>query len=241
MPPPNRRILRDQDVQAARNSVVRVLGTACGLAVQGSGWVAAPEVVVTNAHVVAGEDDTTVKLDGGDELDAQATVVRPSQRRRRPARAGPGRSAARAAHAGHGRRAGCDPRLPEERPVSSRARPRSAIRAPSSARTLTATGRCNAGSRRCAGASVPATPAGRPSRRPEESSRPCSLPPRPARRAASACRPGSCDPPCGRPGGARGHGTVRALAARLAAVPSGVLPMFAPCRFASWSLRRPSG
>ena len=77
VPPPNRRILRDPDVQAARNSVVRVLGTACGLAIQGSGWVAAPEVVVTNAHVVAGEDDTTVKLNGGDEMDAQATVFDP--------------------------------------------------------------------------------------------------------------------------------------------------------------------
>ena len=77
VPPPNRRILRDQDVQRARASVVRVLGIACGLAVQGSGWVAAPETVVTNAHVVAGEDDMTVELDGGDELDAQATVFDP--------------------------------------------------------------------------------------------------------------------------------------------------------------------
>ena len=77
VPPPDRRILRDGDVQEARNSVVRVLGTACGLSVQGSGWVAAPGVVVTNAHVVAGEDDTTVKLNGGDELDAQATVFDP--------------------------------------------------------------------------------------------------------------------------------------------------------------------
>ncbi len=77
VPPPNRRILRDRDVKAAHDSVVRVLGVACGLAVQGSGWVAAPEEVVTNAHVVAGEDDTTVKLDGGDELDAQAIAFDP--------------------------------------------------------------------------------------------------------------------------------------------------------------------
>ena len=54
----------------AERSVVRILGTACGLAVQGSGWVAGPGLVVTNAHVVAGEDDTTVKVNGGDELDA---------------------------------------------------------------------------------------------------------------------------------------------------------------------------
>jgi S1-C subfamily serine protease len=74
---PTRRVLRDPDVRRARPSVVRILGTACGLAVQGSGWVAEPGLVVTNAHVVAGEDDTTVKVDGGDELDAQAVGFDP--------------------------------------------------------------------------------------------------------------------------------------------------------------------
>jgi S1-C subfamily serine protease len=48
----------------ARRSVVRVVGTACGLGVEGSGWVIAPETVVTNAHVVAGERDTTVQVAG---------------------------------------------------------------------------------------------------------------------------------------------------------------------------------
>jgi S1-C subfamily serine protease len=51
-------------VRAASRSVVRVLGTACGLAIEGSGWVAAPEEIVTNAHVVAGEQDTTVEVEG---------------------------------------------------------------------------------------------------------------------------------------------------------------------------------
>lgn len=51
-------------VRSASHSVVRVLGTACGLAIEGSGWVAAPDEVVTNAHVVAGEDDTTVQVEG---------------------------------------------------------------------------------------------------------------------------------------------------------------------------------
>ena len=82
-------------MRAARDSVVRVLGIACGLAVQGSGWVAAPEVVVTNAHVVAGEDDTTVKLNGGDELDAQATVFDPHNDVAVLRVPGPGRPAAR--------------------------------------------------------------------------------------------------------------------------------------------------
>ncbi len=57
-------IAHDPGVRAAGRSVVRVLGTACGLAIEGSGWVAEPGVVVTNAHVVAGEGDTTVEVDG---------------------------------------------------------------------------------------------------------------------------------------------------------------------------------
>jgi hypothetical protein len=73
VPPPDPKIARDPDVAAAQRSVVRVLGTACGLGVQGSGWVADKGVVVTNAHVVAGQDDTTVQVDGeGPGLDAEA-------------------------------------------------------------------------------------------------------------------------------------------------------------------------
>jgi hypothetical protein len=73
VPPPDARIARDPDVRAAGRSVVRVLGTACGLGVQGSGWVAGDGVVVTNAHVVAGQDDTTVQAGGDGPLaDAEA-------------------------------------------------------------------------------------------------------------------------------------------------------------------------
>ncbi len=62
--PPNSAIARDPEIQAAADSVVRVLGTACGLGVQGSGWVAGDGVIVTNAHVVAGQEDTTVQVEG---------------------------------------------------------------------------------------------------------------------------------------------------------------------------------
>jgi len=73
VPAPRAEIARDPDVQAAAAGVVRILGTACGLGVSGSGWVAAPGVVVTNAHVVAGQDDTTVQVRGeGAKLDARA-------------------------------------------------------------------------------------------------------------------------------------------------------------------------
>ena len=61
---PEPRVARDPGVRVASRSVVRVLGTACGLAIEGSGWVAQPGVVVTNAHVVAGEQDTTVEVGG---------------------------------------------------------------------------------------------------------------------------------------------------------------------------------
>jgi len=70
--PPDAAIARDPEVRAAGESVVRVLGTACGLGVQGSGWIAGDGVVVTNAHVVAGQDDTVVDIGGdGGELDAE--------------------------------------------------------------------------------------------------------------------------------------------------------------------------
>jgi S1-C subfamily serine protease len=75
VPAPRAAIARDPDVRAASDSVVRVLGSACGLGVSGSGWVAAEGLVVTNAHVVAGQDDTTVQLGGdGPRLEAQAVA-----------------------------------------------------------------------------------------------------------------------------------------------------------------------
>ena len=64
VPPPPSGIVGTPAVDAASDSVVKVLGTACGLGIEGSGWVAAPGVVVTNAHVVAGESSTNVELQG---------------------------------------------------------------------------------------------------------------------------------------------------------------------------------
>jgi S1-C subfamily serine protease len=68
--PPDPTIVSDPDVVHAGDSVVRVLGTACGLGVEGSGWVAGRGLIVTNAHVVAGEDDTTVTTQDGASLAA---------------------------------------------------------------------------------------------------------------------------------------------------------------------------
>jgi S1-C subfamily serine protease len=78
VPAPRAAIARDADVRAAAGGVVKIQGTACGLGVEGSGWIAADDVVVTNAHVVAGQSDTTVQLGGeGPRLDAQAIAFDP--------------------------------------------------------------------------------------------------------------------------------------------------------------------
>jgi len=76
--PPVAGVARAPGVRLASRSVVRVIGTACGLAIEGSGWVAAPDTVVTNAHVVAGEQDTTVEVAGSSpSLPAQAIAFDP--------------------------------------------------------------------------------------------------------------------------------------------------------------------
>ena len=75
---PSAGIVDDAQVDAAARSVVKVLGTACGLGVEGSGWVAGDGVVVTNAHVVAGQDDTRVLLQGREPgVDAQVVHFDP--------------------------------------------------------------------------------------------------------------------------------------------------------------------
>ena len=93
-----------------------MLGTACGLGVQGSGWVAGDGIVVTNAHVVAGQDDTTVQLRGEGQTSTPrrsgSTPATTSRCCARPPSRGAGAAAARDAD-GH---LGGDPRFPENGP-----------------------------------------------------------------------------------------------------------------------------
>ncbi len=70
--PPDPAVASDSDVVRAGDSVVRIYGTACGLGIEGSGWALEPDLIVTNAHVVAGESDTTVTTRGGASLRATA-------------------------------------------------------------------------------------------------------------------------------------------------------------------------
>jgi S1-C subfamily serine protease len=60
VPPPDRSVTASSVASRAGMSVVRITGVACGLGVEGSGWIAAPGLVVTNAHVVAGIRNPTV-------------------------------------------------------------------------------------------------------------------------------------------------------------------------------------
>jgi len=63
--PPDKGLATDPDVIRASKSVVRVTGIACGLGVEGSGWVAERGLVVTNAHVVAGISKPRIDTDTG--------------------------------------------------------------------------------------------------------------------------------------------------------------------------------
>jgi trypsin-like peptidase/colicin V production protein len=62
---------------AVRRSSVLVTGEACDQVQDGSGWVAAPGLVVTNAHVVAGERSTTVVDEQGTRHPARVVAFDP--------------------------------------------------------------------------------------------------------------------------------------------------------------------
>ena len=62
--PPSNGVLRDRSIRQASERVVKVLGTACGVGVEGSGWFAGHDLVITAAHVVAGARDTIVQIPG---------------------------------------------------------------------------------------------------------------------------------------------------------------------------------
>ena len=75
--PPDPRLAHALGVRRAAPSVVRVLGTACGVGVEGSGWVARPDIVVTAAHVVAGQTDTVVELQSGARIPVDVVAFDP--------------------------------------------------------------------------------------------------------------------------------------------------------------------
>jgi S1-C subfamily serine protease len=74
--PPDPSLVGSPALQKARQSLVKVVGTAnsCGKTLEGSGFVFAPHRVMTNAHVVGGVDEPTVQIGGTGQL-YDATVV----------------------------------------------------------------------------------------------------------------------------------------------------------------------
>ena len=72
--PPDPLVASDTEVRAAQQSVVRIRGLACGLGVEGSGWIVQPGLVVTNAHVVAGVGSPLVDRRDGDAIHAHVVA-----------------------------------------------------------------------------------------------------------------------------------------------------------------------
>jgi S1-C subfamily serine protease len=73
--PPSPSVESDPVIRNAAHAVVRVVGTACGIGVEGTGWFADDQLVVTAAHVVAGEDDTRVQIPDVDGLQPAQVVA----------------------------------------------------------------------------------------------------------------------------------------------------------------------
>jgi S1-C subfamily serine protease len=78
--PPDNQLRYGRGVSRAGESIVKITGVAssCNREQEGSGWVVAPERVVTNAHVVAGTGTEHVRIQGtGRTYDAQVVVFDP--------------------------------------------------------------------------------------------------------------------------------------------------------------------
>ncbi|MEP9415383.1 MarP family serine protease [Gordonia sp. VNQ95] len=74
--PPDAALANSRVVRQVRASVVKIEGEApgCGQALEGSGFVVGPDLVMTNAHVVAGTTTLTVTPDGGAAYDADVVL-----------------------------------------------------------------------------------------------------------------------------------------------------------------------
>jgi len=71
--PPEASGLTDATARTTAKSVVKVEGVACKRIQDGTGWVVGDGLVITNAHVVAGESNTEVERDDGRRL--PATII----------------------------------------------------------------------------------------------------------------------------------------------------------------------
>ncbi len=75
LPEPDPSVLATSGARRARGSVVELRGRACGVIKQGTGWAIADDLIATNAHVIAGQDDTQALVPGGPSLATEPVYV----------------------------------------------------------------------------------------------------------------------------------------------------------------------
>ena len=161
--PPDSALSNSAGVTADEPSVLKIHGTAasCDRAIEGSGFVYAPQRMLTNAHVVAGTDEVNVVVSPSETLAAKVVLYDPERDvavldvpgfRLRPSRLPPSRPRPTMT-----RSCWATPRTA----VSTCARPVSATWATSRGTTSTAAAASRGRSTRCAAPSAAATPAGR--------------------------------------------------------------------------------
>jgi S1-C subfamily serine protease len=78
-PPPDSLVMSADAVARVKASTVKVEGTACRRTQDGSGFAVAPGVVVTNAHVVAGERSTKIFDAAGNSHNATLVAYDPAR------------------------------------------------------------------------------------------------------------------------------------------------------------------
>ena len=78
-PPPSASGLPQAVTDRVVPSTVKVEGVACRRIQEGSGVVVGPDLVVTNAHVVAGEDETVLQRSDGSEVRARVVAFDPNR------------------------------------------------------------------------------------------------------------------------------------------------------------------
>lgn len=77
-PPPAASGLSAETADTVRRSTVKVLGEACDRLQEGSGFVAGPDLIVTNAHVVAGTIALAVERSDGEQVAARVVLFDPA-------------------------------------------------------------------------------------------------------------------------------------------------------------------
>ena len=75
LPPPDGSVQRSPVTRIVGASVVKVLSIACGTGSQGSGWIVVTGFVATNAHVIAGQEQTKVIAPNGHVVPAFPVYV----------------------------------------------------------------------------------------------------------------------------------------------------------------------